>query len=124
MPDTATPNLPSRDFDTTEDFYAQFGFECGYKDGGWMILYRGPKGSRAVLEFFPYPDLDPKSSSFSACLRLDDLPAIMAQVTASNVPQGHIGLPRFHPPQKEASGLTIAYLVDCDGSLIRLIQNN
>nr|WP_255551981.1 bleomycin resistance protein [Erythrobacter crassostrea] len=116
--------MPSRDFDTTEDFYAQFGFECGYKDGGWMILYRGPKGSRAVLEFFPYPDLDPKSSSFSACLRLDDLPAIMAQVTASNVPQGHIGLPRFHPPQKEASGLTIAYLVDCDGSLIRLIQNN
>ncbi|MEM8724670.1 MAG: bleomycin resistance protein, partial [Pseudomonadota bacterium] len=54
MPDIATPNLPSRDFDATEAFYAQFGFECGYKDGGWMILRRGPAGGRLVLEFFPY----------------------------------------------------------------------
>lgn len=124
MPDIATPNLPSRDFDATEAFYAQLGFECGYKDGGWMILHRGPQGNRAVLEFFPYPDLDPSLSSFSCCIRLDDLPAMMGQLDASDIPQGHIGIPRFGAPNREPSGLTIAYLNDLDGSLIRLIQND
>ncbi len=124
MPDIATPNLPSRNFDATEAFYAQFGFECGYKDGGWMILHRGPQGNRAVLEFFPYPDLDPYSSSFSACLRMDDLQAILAQIEASDVPQRDKDMPRFSAPKKEASGLTIAYMVDIDGTLIRLIQND
>jgi len=124
MPDLATPNLPSRNFDATETFYAQLGFEAGYKDAGWMILHRGPERSRAVLEFFPYPDLDPYSSAFSACIRLDDLPAMIAQIEASDVPRRHKNMPRFQAPKKEASGLTIAYMVDIDGTLIRLIQND
>lgn len=123
MPDTATPNLPSRDFDATEAFYARLGFERGYKAGGWMILHRGPKGSRAVLEFFPWPDLDPYQSNFGCCIRLDDLPAMMALVEASGVPRADRGIPRYHAPREEPSGLTIAYLIDPDGSLIRLIQN-
>lgn len=124
MPDVATPNLPSRDFDATAAFYAQLGFECGYKDGGWMILHRGPKGNRAVLEFFPYPDLDPATSSFSCCIRLDDLEGIMAQLADSDIPLGSYGIPRHSAPKREASGITIAYLNDIDGSLIRLIQND
>jgi catechol 2,3-dioxygenase-like lactoylglutathione lyase family enzyme len=124
MADQATPNLPSRDFDETEAFYAQLGFECGYRDDGWMILHRGPKGSRAVLEFFPHPHLDPKESWFSCCIRLDDLPAMMAQLNASDIPHAERGIPRFHPARREESGLTIAYMVDCDGSLVRLIQND
>lgn len=124
MPDIATPNLPSRDFETTAAFYAQLGFECGFRDDGWMILHRGPKGSRAVLEFFPHRDLVPEESWFSACIRLDDLPAMLAQLEASDTPQGGTGIPRFHPAKREASGLTIAYMVDPEGSLIRLIQND
>lgn len=124
MPDTASPNLPSRDFDATEAFYAQLGFECGYKDDGWMILHRGPKGNRAILEFFPYPDLKPEESSFSCCIRFDDLSAIMAQLEASDIPCVQMGIPRFGKPKVEASGLTIAYLNDRDGSLIRLIQHD
>jgi catechol 2,3-dioxygenase-like lactoylglutathione lyase family enzyme len=124
MPDIATPNLPSRDFDATQAFYARLGFECGYRNDGWMILHRGPKGHRVVLEFFPHPELDPYQSWFSCCIRLDDLPAIMAQLEASDVPQQDKGIPRYHPPAREPSGLTIAYLVDPDGSLIRLIQND
>ena len=80
MADLATPNLPSRDFEATQQFYAQFGFDCGYMGDGWMILHRGPEGSRAVLEFFPWPDLDPYQSNFSCCIRLDDLPAMMEQI--------------------------------------------
>ncbi|MEM6475130.1 MAG: bleomycin resistance protein [Pseudomonadota bacterium] len=120
MPDTATPNLPSRDFDATERFYSQFSFERVYRDHGWMILRRGT----IQLEFFLYPDLVAEQSAFGSCIRLDDLPAIMAQIEASDVPDRRTGMPRFHPPRKEPSGLTIAYMIDPDGSLIRLIQND
>lgn len=120
MVDHATPNLPARDFATTAAFYAKLGFEEGYRSDGWMILSRGD----ATLEFFPYPDLDPYHSSFTCCLRLDDLEAMMVQVCASHVPNARVGLPRFHPPQLEDSGLTIAYLIDPDGTLLRLIQND
>lgn len=124
MADLATPNLPSRDFDATQAFYADLGFECGYRDAGWMILHRGEPGKRIVLEFFPYPDLDPSKSSFSCCLRLDDLAATMSQVMAAEIPQTDSGCPRFSAPRKEASGLVIGYLLDIDGTLLRLIQND
>jgi len=120
MADHATPNLPSRDFAASAAFYARLGFEETYRSDGWMILSRGS----ASLEFFPYPDLDPFHSAFSCCLRLDDLPAMMAQVQASGVPDARIGIPRYHPPAPDPSGLTIAYLIDPDGTLLRLIQND
>ncbi len=120
MADTATPNLPARDFDAAAAFYAKLGFAEDYRSDGWMILSRG----EVMLEFFPYPDLDPYQSSFSCCLRLDDLPAMMAQVRAADIPNARVGNPRFHPPQVEDSGLTIAYLIDPDGTLLRLIQND
>lgn len=120
MADHATPNLPARDFAATTSFYAKLGFEEDYRSEGWMILSRGD----VTLEFFAYPDLDPYQSSFSCCLRLDDLAGIMAQVEASDVPDARWGIPRFHPPQREDSGLTIAYLIDPDGTLLRLIQND
>ena len=123
MPDLATPNLPSRDFDATQRFYAKIGFDCGYRDTGWMILHRGPKGSRVILEFFPHRDLVPTESWFSACIRFDDLSRFVDAVREANVPVGEREIPRLHLPQTEDSGLTIAYLVDPDGSLLRLIQN-
>ena len=117
--DHATPNLPSRDFEATANFYSALGFEQGWRDDGWMILDRGG----AKLEFFPHPDLDPASSWFSCCLRLDDLDAFYALCTAAGLPERTHGFPRLHPPRVEASGLRIAYLIDPDGSLVRLIRN-
>ncbi len=119
MVDHATPNLPARDFAASADFYGRLGFEQGWRDAGWMILMRGG----LTLEFFPYPDLDPTSSSFSCCLRVDDLDALYRQCVAAGVPITTTGFPRVHPPRREASGITIAYLVDPDGTLVRLIQN-
>jgi catechol 2,3-dioxygenase-like lactoylglutathione lyase family enzyme len=124
MTDHATPNLPARNFAATSAFYAKLGFEEDYRSVGWMILSRGPKDGGVTLEFFPYPDLDPYQSSFSCCLRLDDLPAMMAQVEASGVPDARQGIPRYHPAAPDPSGLTIAYLIDPDGTLLRLIQND
>ncbi len=122
--DIASPNLPSRDFDATEAFYAKLGFECTYRGAGWMILKRGS----VLLEFFPYPDLDPLKSSFSCCLRLDDLDGFVETAKAAGVPitdKGHPwGHPRLLMPRVEPSGITVGYLNEIDNSLIRLIQND
>ena len=120
MTDHATPNLPSRDFDATEAFYAALGFERTWRSEGWMILVR----DGLQLEFFPWPDFDPTTSSFGSCLRVDDLGDFMKTVIAAGVPDSRDGFPRYHPPKREASGLDIAYLIDPDCSLLRLIQNS
>ncbi len=120
MTDHATPNLPARDFAATAAFYASLGFQQDHLSDGWMILSRGG----VMLEFFPYLDLDPYQSSFSCCLRLDDLTAMMVQVKHSVVPNAPVGIPRYHPAAPDPSGLTIAYLIDLDGTLLRLIQND
>lgn len=119
MTNRANPNLPARDFDATEAFYAALGFERGFRDAGWMILTKGT----LALEFFPFPDLDPTQSAFGACLRIDDLDYMVARVIAAGVPDKREGAPRFHPPRTESWGGRIAYLLDPDGSLLRLIDN-
>ncbi|MDA2538085.1 hypothetical protein PDQ37_32260, partial [Bacillus cereus] len=53
MTDQATPNLPSRDFDSTAAFYERLGFGIVFRDAGWMILQRGD----LMLEFFAHPNL-------------------------------------------------------------------
>ncbi len=119
MSDHATPNLPSRDFQATSDFYRALGFVEGWRDAGWMILTRGA----VTLEFFPHPELDPADSWFSCCLRFDDLDGFYAVCRDAGVPEARGGWPRLQPARSEASGLRIAYLIDPDGSLLRLIQN-
>jgi hypothetical protein len=120
MVDQATPNLPSRSFDATEAFYFRLGFERSWRDDGWMILEKG----ELCLEFFPLPDLEPETSAFSCCLRLDDLTGFVAQCLQAGIPDRRKGWPRLHPPKRDASGLDIAYLIDSDGTLLRLIQND
>lgn len=119
MPDHATPNLPARDFDDTSRFYATLGFVERYRDSHWMILERGD----LMLEFFPFPTLDPAMSSFGACLRVDDLDALYAACRAAGLSEQRTGFPRLRPPQREAWGGTVAMLLDPDGSLLRMIQN-
>ncbi len=119
MPDRATPNLPSRNLLKTELFYSKLGFRASYRSGHWLILQRGG----VQFEFFPWPDLDPKENSHSCCVRLDDLDAMVAQAGEAGVPNARTGIPRMVPPTRDISGLTIAYMVDPDGSLLRLVQN-
>ena len=119
MADHATPNLPSRDFTATSRFYGALGFVESCHDEGWMILKRGS----LTLEFFPFADLDPLESSFSCCLRLDELDRFYAGCKAAGLLEARSGYPRLHPPSIEKSGLSIAYMVDLDGTLVRLIQN-
>jgi len=119
MADVATPNLPSRQFDATSRFYATLGFLEGWRDDGWMILKRG----NLTLEFFPHPELDPKTSWFSCCLRLDDLDAFYEVCKSTGLSESRSGQPRLHAPTVESWGGRIGALVDPDGTLIRLIEN-
>ena len=119
MSDTATPNLPSRDFATTSGFYQRLGFSETYRDGGWMILTR----DHVMLEFFPFPDLDPAASSFGCCLRMDDVAGFYRVCVDAGLPESTRGFPRLHPPRLEDSGLRIGALIDPDGTLLRLIEN-
>ncbi|MEM6907134.1 MAG: VOC family protein [Pseudomonadota bacterium] len=124
MPDFASPNLPSRDYDNTEAFYVQLGFTRLYRDDTWMILERKSEHGRHVLEFFPHPELDPAESWFSACMRFTDLTAFCSAIEAAGIPQIAKGGPFYRPPKPEPGGLTIGYLSDPDGSLIRLIKSD
>lgn len=118
MTDQATPNLPSRDFEVTERFYVALGFERGFRDDGWMILQRG----KLTLEFFPFPTLDPATSNFSCCLRVDDLAGFHAVCKAADLEEKTTGWPRLHPA-RETGPIVMASLIDPDGTLLRLIQN-
>ena len=119
MTDRATPNLPSRDLAVTSDFYARLGFTERYRDDSWMILERGA----LTMEFFVYRDVDPLTSSFSACLRLDDLASFYAACVATGLPETSTGYPRLHAPRREPWGGVVGALIDLDGTLLRLIQN-
>lgn len=115
-PDRITANLPAISFDATEAFYAALGFETGFKDDGWMILMRG----MMEIEFFPYPDLDPYASSFSACVRVADLDALFKAWQGASL-LGY-GIPRLTAPKLEPFGLRMFALVDPNGSLLRCIE--
>lgn len=118
MTNLATPNLPARDFKATAEFYGRLGFEESWRDDAWMILKR----DTLILEFFLHPHLDPSTSWFSCCFRLDDVEAFFQLALGAGIPHADKGWPRLHPPQKQPWGGTVGALVDLDGSLIRLIQ--
>jgi catechol 2,3-dioxygenase-like lactoylglutathione lyase family enzyme len=119
MTDRAVPNLPSRDFDVTAEFYGAFGFELDYRDDGWLILHRG----RLVLEFFLYPGLVPTRSDAMCSIRVDDLDRLYRQIAASGVEEKTVGRPRLHPIQPQPWGQRAAFLIDPDGTQLNLIEN-
>jgi len=117
--DRATPNLPMRDVERTSRFYAALGFVERYRSDAWLILDRGT----ITLEFFAFADLDPATSSFGCCVRVDDLAALYAACQRAGVPERTTGWPRLEPPRVQPWGGTVAALLDPDGTLLRLIQN-
>lgn len=120
MSDRATPNLPARDLTVTATFYAALGFVQEYRDSGWLIMTRGG----LTLEFFPFASLDPATSSFGCCLRLDDVDEFYQACLAAGVPEKSTGWPRLHAVQTDTSGLRIGSLIDPDCTLLRLVQND
>ena len=112
---TVTANLPSRDFDVTEAFYARLGFRRTWRDTGWMILAR----DEALIEFFPHPDLDPETSWYSTCFRTGDIDALLVAFAALDLLDR--GLPRLTGIQRAPPDLRMFALIYPDGSLIRCL---
>jgi hypothetical protein len=116
LPDRITANLPAIDFLATEQFYARLGFETEFRDAGWMIMSRGA----LEIEFFPYPDLDPSQSAFSACVRVAALDDLYRDWWRAALPVS--GIPRLTAPKLEPFGMRMFALVDPNGSLLRCIE--
>jgi hypothetical protein len=55
-------------------------------------------------------------------LRLDDVGAFYSTIIASGIPEKTTGWPRAHPPTIEPWGGLVGALIDIDGSLLRLVQ--
>lgn len=118
MPDIATPNLPSRDFEVTSCFYRELGFEEAWRDEGWMILKRG----ELLLEFFHHPELDPATTAFGSCLRMGDIKPLYDAALVAGVPEAPTGWPRLHRPRGEDWGGVVGAIIDPDCNLLRLIE--
>jgi hypothetical protein len=117
--DRITANLPASDFGRTEAFYQRLGFATDFRDEGWMIMSRG----MLEVEFFGFPDVDPLTSSFSACIRVDDLDGLYADFGLAGLSSNPHATPRLTPPVKMRGVPRMFALVDCDGSLLRCLQN-
>ena len=120
-PPRITANLPSRNFDVTEAFYATLGFRRLYRGDGWMILTRGGM----QVEFFAHPNLDPLQSWHSACMRLDDIDAMQAEWLSLNIATTGDSLPRMGAEPLELGGEVprMFTLHDPDGTLWRVLEN-
>ncbi|WP_417279489.1 bleomycin resistance protein [Celeribacter sp.] len=118
MTEVITANLPARDFNKTEAFYTRLGFETRFRNEGWMIMGLG--GTQ--VEFFPHPELDPKTSWFSACLRSDDIEALHAQFSEAGLPKDQTAAPRLTEIFKLDTAPRMFALVDEDGSLWRVLD--
>lgn len=119
MADRITANLPSRDFAQTAQFYGRLGFVCDFADESWMILSRGA----LELEFFPFAELEPQNSFFSACIRVDDPDALLDEWRGCGLSDEAGAIPRLTGFFKPGSAPRMFALVDPDGSLLRVIDN-
>lgn len=119
MADRITANLPSRDFAATEAFYHRLGFRTDFRDDGWMILRR----DALELEFFPHPGVDKWSSWFSACIRVDEVEALLAEWQQVGLSDDRTAIPRLTGIFKLQGAPRMFALVDEDGSLLRVLDN-
>lgn len=117
--DRITANLPSADLNRTESFYMQLGFSTDFRDSGWMIMKRG----KLEVEFFSFPDHNPRTGSFSACIRVDDLDGLYAAFGTLGLTDNCYSIPRLTAPVKLPNVPRMFALIDCDGSLLRCLEN-
>lgn len=118
MTDRATPTLPSRDLAATSAFYARLGFHEVFRDGGWLIVARGP----LQLEFFAHPALDPGANYAGCCLRVSDAQALHDAFGAAGLSVDPRSIPRLTPPRAQPWGFREFALVDADGNLLRGLE--
>ncbi len=120
MADRAVPNLPSRDLGATSAFYAGFGFVENFRDDKWMIMRCGT----IEIEFFPYPELLPRESSFMCSIRVGDVDDLYDRMRSCGIPESETEIPRLTPIALRPWGQRAGFLVDLDGTQVHLIEDS
>ena len=117
MQDYISANLPAIHFDQTRQFYEFLGFLCEYESEQWMII----KKDNLILEFFHHPQLDPKASWFSACLRTQSMHGLFHDwqtLDWTKFPDAKL------TEIESLDEIDMFCVIDPNGSLIRCIQLN
>lgn len=112
------PIMPSRDFDVTEAFYAQLGFQTRYKQTGQYLLMNR---DAVEVHFFHHPKNDPAICDHGAYLRPTDVNTFSAEIETLGLPRDN-AFPKFAPAEDKPWGMREATLWDPDGNLIRVGQ--
>jgi hypothetical protein len=118
MAEGAVPILPSRDLGETLGFYERLGFENGggpWEEWNYLIIRRG----EIWLHFFPWPDVDPLTTSAMCYLYVEDADALHAEWSKVVEPDPPTGS-RLERPVDTDYGLREFALVDRSGNLLRV----
>jgi len=115
MQDYISANLPAIDLNDTRQFYEFLGFQCDHQSQQWMILSK----DSLIIEFFHHPQLNPKESWFSVCLRtkiMHDLFHYWQNLDWTAFPDAKITEIQY------LGEVDMFSIMDPNGSLIRCIQ--
>ncbi|GJG89423.1 bleomycin resistance protein [Gemmatimonadetes bacterium T265] len=117
-PDRAVPTLPSRSLPATLAFYRRLGFAgaAHTADAGYAVLTRGD----VELHFFAHPALRPAESHAGCYVRVGDVDAWFAALSAAGLPRA--GIPRLEAVADKPWGMREFAVVDGDGNLLRIGQ--
>ena len=117
-------NLPAIDFAKTITFYQQLGFEVHFQSEQWLILQNDQSVDGTLeIEFFPYLNLDPKQSYFSASVWVQDLDTLQALYTSwVALDWSNYADPTRITEIEQMGQLHIFNVIDVNGSLLRCIS--
>jgi catechol 2,3-dioxygenase-like lactoylglutathione lyase family enzyme len=111
MTDFAVPTLPMRDVEETRAFYEALGFICVHEHeppDSFLVMVRGG----AMVQFFP-AHVDPRASSHTFMIMVDDLPGAYADFKKA-------GVGNVLPIEMKPWGVQEFALVDPNGTLMRI----
>ncbi|WP_171209289.1 MULTISPECIES: VOC family protein [unclassified Ruegeria] len=115
MWEQACPILPSRDFDATQNFYADLGFDTWYKDEGYLLM----NNEKVELRFFAKPENRPETCDHGVYIRPTNVDEFSDRVAQLGLPQTG-AFPKFIPAEDKTWGMREAALWDPDGNLLRI----
>lgn len=117
-------NLPAKDFAQTIAFYQQLGFVVHFQSEQWLILHNDQSVDGTLeIEFFPYPNLDPKQSYFSASVWVQNLDTLKALYTSwSTLDWSNYAEPTRITEIEQMGQLHIFNVIDVNGSLLRCMS--
>lgn len=115
----AVPILPAKSILETRAFYERLGFRpifCDDAHFGYLIMELG----NLELQFFRHTTLDPSTSDHGAYIRCEDVDEFCKPIAALGLPA--TGIPRYEAPTNRPWGMREGYLVDLNGTLLRMGQ--